>query len=157
VSSPVDEPAVQPVHDPFAKAVEPLGTRRSEALDDRYGRTRRRMTPRGWTALLVAVVAVTVALAWWAAAAGVEEVTWKDASYSVKDATSTRIVFDVTMAPGTTAVCTVRALNAGFAEVGLVDVVVGPSAAQTVRVTAQIPTSETAVTGTVKACVARAG
>jgi hypothetical protein len=92
----------------------------------------------------------------WIAWSGAEQrVGWTDIGFEVVDAGTTRITFEVDRHPGAEVVCTVRALNAGFAEVGRLDVVVPASEVRTAREEATIPTSEKAVTGTVKACAAR--
>jgi len=122
---------------------------------DRYGAPRKRLPRRLRIGLAVGAIVVAVMLAAWLAFANREPVAWSDQAYKVVDDTTTTVVFEVTMAPGTTAVCTVRALNARFGEVGLVDVAVGPSRQRAVRATATIPTSEKAVTGTVKACAVK--
>ena len=62
------------------------------------------------------------------------------------------MTFDVSMPPGTEAVCTVTALSKNFAEVGAVDVEVGPDAARTARHTVTIATTELATTGVVDHC-----
>ncbi len=122
---------------------------------DRYGAPRRTLTPRGWAAVVGAVVVVAVVVAAWWAWATRDAVVWRDLAFDVRDATTTQVSFQVTMDPGTVAVCTVRALSEAFAEVGLVDVTVGPSDERTVGAVATVPTSELATTGTVKGCVVR--
>ena len=122
---------------------------------DRYGAPRKRLPRRVQLSLAVGAIVLAVAFAAWLAYANQEPVAWSDRAYTVVDDSTTTVTFEVTMDPGTTAVCTVRALNAGFGEVGLVDVVVGPSTQHTVRAVATIPTSEKAVTGTVKACAVK--
>lgn len=131
--------------------VQPVDQRRPA---DRYGRQRRSVSPRTWLLITAVFAGAVVAFAAWAAIANADPVTYRDVSYRVEGPSSTVAVFDVSMEPGTTAVCTVRALSSSHAEVGLLDVEVGPSTARTIRVTGRIPTSELAVTGTVKACVA---
>lgn len=77
----------------------------------------------------------------------------RDVGFTVHDETSIEVVFDVTMAPGATATCTIEALNTAFGQIGLLDVEVGPSQSDTVRVTVDVATTELATTGVVRDCV----
>lgn len=77
----------------------------------------------------------------------------RDVGFTVQDETSIEVVFDVTMAPGATATCTIEALNTAFGQVGLLDVEVGPSQSDTVRFTVDVATTELATTGVVRDCV----
>lgn len=119
---------------------------------DRYGPPRRRLGRRGSTLAAAGAILAGVGFAAWAAFGGAADVAWRDLGYVVRSDVSTRVTFEVTMDPGSTAVCTVRALNLGFAEVGLVEIEVGPSPSRSVRAVADVPTSEKAVTGVVKDC-----
>lgn len=84
-----------------------------------------------------------------------DPVTFTDVGFSVASAESVDVTFDVSMPPGTEAVCTVTALSKSFAEVGAVDVEVGPSSARTERHTVTIATTELATTGVVDHCAQR--
>lgn len=81
-----------------------------------------------------------------------DPVTFTDVGFSVTSAEEVDVTFDVSMPPGTEAVCTVTALSRTFAEVGAVDVEVGPEAARTTRHTVTIATTELATTGVVDHC-----
>ena len=81
-----------------------------------------------------------------------DPVTFTDVGFSVASAEEVEVTFDVSMPPGTEAVCTVTALSKNFAEVGAVDVEVGPDAARTTRHTVTIATTELATTGIVDHC-----
>lgn len=97
--------------------------------------------------------AIALALAIWIGAGLLRPtVTGEVVGFTVRDTTSIDVVFDVTKAPEATAVCTIEALSSAFAQVGLVDVEVGPSEGSIVRVTAEVATSEAAVSGVVRAC-----
>jgi hypothetical protein len=79
-------------------------------------------------------------------------VHFADLGYAVVDDARVEVTFTVRKDPARTAVCTVRASNEGFAEVGLIDVRIGPSTSATSTMTAVVPTSERAVGANVKAC-----
>jgi len=117
---------------------------------------------RGWwrarPGVVVAVVAALAAgVAWSAYAAmrfGTPEVTWDVYGYNVVSDQRTTVTILVHRTPGTpTAVCRVRALDKGFAEVGSLEVEIPESSSRTVRLTVDIPTTRLAVTGTVDTCV----
>ncbi len=120
--------------------------------EDRYGAAPRRMSRRTATVLAVAAITLAVALIALITFGNPQKVAWQDAAFKVQGDAAVTVTFAVTMKPGTTAVCTVQALNIRFSEVGRVDVVVGPSKDKVVTSTVTIPTSERANTGTVKAC-----
>lgn len=130
-------------------------------LDARYGRD------RGWggrrrlllpVAVLLGALAVGYAGLHAARVAG-EPLHWEDVAFSVRGDTGVQITFDLgfdgDLPAGAVAVCTVRALNSGSAEVGLLDVTVPREGRRSARVTAQVPTSERAVTAVVRECVLR--
>lgn len=124
-------------------------------LAERYGRApspRARRLGRAGIVLL-ALVGLGVAL-WVALAFADQDVRWDDVGYRVDGPTSTQITFDVHMHPGDTATCRVQALSSNYAEVGVLDVVVGPSDRRTGRYVETIPTAEEAVTAIVDTCTA---
>jgi hypothetical protein len=81
-----------------------------------------------------------------------DPVTFTDVGFSVTSPEEVDVTFDISMPPGTEAVCTVTALSRNFAEVGAVDVEVGPDTARTTRHTVTIATTELATTGVVDHC-----
>lgn len=127
---------------------------------DRYGRR----APGGATAdglgraakvAIGAALAAAVALTAWFAAeqTGRNPVTADVVSFSVPSPERIDVTFQVHMPPGTTAVCTVEALAPTYAQVGTVDVPVGPSEGRTSGYTVTVQTSEEATTGVVDRCV----
>jgi hypothetical protein len=124
---------------------------------DRYGRPSSPARRRGLVAAATLLLAAVVGWAAWAALTGsAGGLSWNDVGYRVHGPTAVDVTFDVGVAQGgTRVVCTLRALNAGHAVVGLIDVELTPARAGTVRLTRTVPTSETAVTGVVKACAKR--
>lgn len=144
-------PADAAAHDAAGRPAQgPTGPRRPEG---RYGPSRPPVDRRLLVAAAVAVVLAAVGwFAWVAFGPGRTQVHTLDIGYEVVDETTTKVTFEVQKPASAAAVCTVRALNSGFAEVGLTDVRVGPAADGAVTVTATVPTSERAVSGNVKAC-----
>lgn len=133
----------------------------SDPLADRYGRPTRAIGPSGRPRLSAgARVAITAALsvgvagaAWFAwSDAQRNPVSFRDIGFSVESAEQVSVTFDVMMPPGTTAVCTLTALNPSYAEVGSLDVTVGPDERDAVRVTADVRTTQEATTGVVDHC-----
>lgn len=124
-----------------------------EYLAHRYGTT---TSPRARWALRVTVgVGAAVALAaivWVSAVFALQPVRWDTIGYQVHDAASTTVTFDVIVDPGTVAHCRVEALSASYAQVGVLDVVVGPSERRSTRYVETIPTAQEAVTALVDTC-----
>ncbi|MFI6427451.1 DUF4307 domain-containing protein [Promicromonospora sp. NPDC050880] len=104
-----------------------------------------------------AALAAGVAIAAWFTIVDTQRdpVTFTDVGFSVTSAEEVDVTFDVSMPPGTEAVCTVTALSKNFAEVGAIDVEVGPDDARTTRHTVTIATTELATTGVVDHCEVR--
>lgn len=119
----------------------------------RYGRVpdaRRRAAGR-----VVAVALLVVALAgavWIGVRPGTMTVRWNDVGYSVRGPDRVDVTFEVIKDAGVTARCTVTALSAAYAEVGVVTVTVGPADSGVVRRTVPVATQELAVTGVVDRC-----
>lgn len=103
----------------------------------------------GLTALILAAVAL---LTWLGLGALRDPVQWRDVGFHVDGATSVDVTFDVTKDVAATVTCRVEALSQDYAQVGVQDVVVGPGTTSTQRVTVTVPTSQAAVTGTVRSC-----
>lgn len=122
-------------------------------LAERYGRSSsafaRRLGRAGIGVVALVALGVTV---WVALVFADQPVRWDDVGYRVDSAASVEITFDVTMQPGSTAQCRLQALSSNFAQVGVLDVVVGPSDRLTSRYVETIPTAEEAVTAIVDTC-----
>jgi hypothetical protein len=103
---------------------------------------------------VAAALAAGVALAAWFTIVDTQRdpVTFTDVGFSVTSPEAVDVTFQVSMPPGTEAVCTVTALSQSFAEVGAVDVEVGPDEARTTRHTVTVATTELATTGVVDHC-----
>lgn len=164
--------------DPDPAAPTGTGPTQAPSLAERYGRARhggrRAAAPPGgddpWdesdgvrprpklsvgARIAVALaLAAGVALAAWFTIVDTQRdpVSYADVGFSVTSAEAVEVTFDVSMPPGTEAVCTVTALSKNFAEVGAVDVEVGPEPARTTRHTVTVATTELATTGVVGDC-----
>lgn len=124
------------------------------ALTSRYGTNTSVATRRFWRVLLIIGGAIFVATVLWASYnLSKADVTWKDLAYSVHDESSVTVTFSVTMDPGTSARCTLEALNTHYAQVGLLEVEIPPADVLTTSHTATVATQELAVTGIVNTCV----
>jgi len=101
-----------------------------------------------------AALAAAVAVAAWFTVVDTQRdpVSFVDVGFSVTGPEEVEVTFDVSMPPGTGAVCTITALNRSFAEVGALDVEVAPQEARTTRHTATVATTELATTGVVDHC-----
>jgi hypothetical protein len=110
---------------------------------------RRRLVVAG--IVLVALVGVAITLAIGLRSAN-EPVRYKDFGFDVVGPERVDVTFDVYMDAGTTAVCTLDALNESYAQVGTVDVTVGPVDVTEARYTVEVATSELATTGIVQSC-----
>jgi len=112
---------------------------------------RRTMRRRVWIA--VGVVVALGLLAFVTRGVLANPVHWQDYGYKVVDDAHVTVTFDVTKPRASTVRCTAQALSESFGQVGVRTVTVGPAQTSTVRVTVDVQTAETAVSGTVKTCV----
>ncbi|PFG44130.1 uncharacterized protein DUF4307 [Isoptericola jiangsuensis] len=138
----------------MSEAQPPTGT---TAPDDRYGSARRpaaRGTGRGAKiAIGAALVAAVAAVGWYTVAQQqAAPVDHEDIGFTVVDAEHVDAQFQVHMPPGTRAVCTVDALSPSYAQVGTLDVEVGPVDTRTSAYEVTIGTSQEATTATVVGC-----
>src|SRR5690606_39705299 len=85
-----------------------------------------------------------------------EAVHTDDVGFSVVDDSAVEVTFIAHMDPGTTAECTVLALNETFNQVGVARVPVGPSEGRSTLVTARVATSEPAAGARIAGCRATA-
>ena len=119
----------------------------------RYGpepSARRRVLARAGMAALGAGALATAV--WIGLGAGDDDVTWDDVGYAVRGPDLVDVTFRVTKDPGATVTCTITALSASYAQVGVADVTVGPADGGTVEQTVPVATQELAVTGVVDGC-----
>lgn len=119
-------------------------------------RPRPKLSP-GARVAVIAALAACVAIAAWFTIVDTrrDPVTFTDVGFSVVSPEEVGVTFDVSRPPGTEALCTVTALSKSYAEVGAVDVEIGPDAARTTRHTVTVATTELATTGLVDHCTVR--
>lgn len=120
---------------------------------DRYGDVpsphRRRLVVG---AVVVLAAAFLLWVLWAGARVAAREVRWSDVGYDVVDDTTVEVTFTVVKDPGSSAVCTIEALNSRHAQVGLATVEIGPAEERGVVRTTTVRTAERAVTGVVDRC-----
>lgn len=110
---------------------------------------RRRLTIAGIVAAAVVGVGITI---WIGLGQASTPVRYDDFGFKVISSERIDVTFQVSMEPGTQAECTIDALAESYAQVGTVDVVVGPSDQLEGRYTVSVATSELATTGIVESC-----
>lgn len=130
----------------------PASTARRPA--DRYGE--RPTSRRGLVAIAVACALVAAVALGWVAWGMLQpraegEVGLFEATESA-EGDGVELVLEVTRPVGTTAVCTIEALGAGFSLVGLVDVTVDAAEEQVSQVRVTMATSEPATVAMVRSC-----
>jgi hypothetical protein len=123
----------------------------------RYGDAQpvgRRPLGRGAKVAIGAALAAAVAgVAWFTfSQQQANPVSYDEVGFHVNDAESVDVTFQVHMPPGMTAVCTIEALAPSYAQVGTLDVEVGPSPDRTSVYEVTIGTSQLATSGVVAGC-----
>ena len=127
----------------------------AERLAERYGRrpaAGRWRRPLSLAAAVAAAVVVLAYLVWVALAGTAERADPTLIGYRVLDDSRTEARFTVAKDPGSTVRCTLQALDAAHAEVGVLDVDLGPTGADLVQRTSVIRTTNRAVTAVVRSC-----
>lgn len=123
----------------------------SDLLATRYGQ-RSRLSTKAKRILAVLGVAAITAISIYFGLANYTGVEYKEISFSVIDARSAELTFDLTKPNDSTAICAVQALNEQFGVVGYKEVEITPQQTQTVRLTVSINTIELATTALVDDC-----
>lgn len=126
---------------------------------DRYGRTgttpARGIGRWGRVAIGVALAAAVGLTAWFAFAQNTSDPVSHDmVGFTVVSPEQVDVTFQVHMPPGTTAVCTLDALATSYAQVGTLDVTVGPVETRTTAYEVTLSTSEEATSAIVSGCEA---
>ncbi|WP_432523528.1 DUF4307 domain-containing protein [Kineococcus sp. SYSU DK006] len=132
-----------------------------DVLAERYGRRSRTGAPwyRRPLPLAAAVLAGLLVLAYgaWVSVAQSRGPAFSEISHRVVDDRSALVRFSVTREPGTDVQCTVRALDADGAEVGVLQVPVPATPERDVQQEVEVTTTQRAVTAGVASCSAVEG
>jgi hypothetical protein len=124
-----------------------------DLLGDRCGAPTRPARRRLLVTLVAVLGVLGLAVATWIGIGLAREpVQWTDVGYHVQGSDQVDVTFDVFMAPGARAQCTLHALNSQFAEVGVRTVMIEPATTRGQRLTESVATAERTVTGVVNTC-----
>lgn len=113
----------------------------------------RRPIPRRWWVIGVLGIGAMIALVtWFGLSASVGRVTYQTSSYAVRDNTAVEVAYGVQRPANTAVDCTIKAMDARYGAVGLLDVHI-PAGPETNVVRADtVRTVALAVTGVVDTC-----
>lgn len=123
----------------------------NDLMASRYGQKPKR-SRKYWMSVSIVGIALMAIGALVAAMANFNPVQSKDIGFSVKDATSVILDFEVSKPKDATAICSLESLNEQFAQVGYKEVEIGPQETDTVRLSVSINTVELATTALVDEC-----
>jgi hypothetical protein len=123
------------------------------SLDDRYGRKRNSKRDR-ITVFTIAGVFLAAFLVWAVSISltNASQASSRDISYEILSNTSAQVVFEVSRDPGDAVICSIQALNESFAVVGYKELEIAPSRARSTVISADLLTTEKAVSGLVDSC-----
>ena len=116
-----------------------------------------RPAPRTTTWWVVGTVGILLGVAmavWLGLASTLGKPSWTDMGYRVIDDRTVDVTYQISRPNGRNVTCVIRALDKGFATVGLVEVHIPGSGASTVERTTRVRTTTRAVTGLVRSCSA---
>lgn len=125
------------------------------SLDARYGRTAPRRARTRLIAILAGAGVLVVVVAWviWAGLLGPSaSLETRDLGYTLQDASTIEVRYEVTVDAGRSVACAVQALDAGFEIVGWKVVELPASEQVTRRFSETLRTSQEAVTGLIYRC-----
>lgn len=124
---------------------------RNAALVDRYSRSG--LSPRTVRILIAALaVAFLAVVAWVGVRVADVDVRAETVSYEHVGDSRLEVTFQVTMRPGTSALCRVQAMDDGRAQVGFVEIPIPAQETPRSVHTVQIATQGTAASGSVLGC-----
>jgi len=124
-------------------------------LAARYGKTRQRGTRQrilGWSVAIAFVVVFTAWVVWVAFDNNSGSFQARDTGHKIVDKTTTRISFEVSMEPGSTASCALQVQNEQHAIVGWKIVDIPASDKYTQSFTETLRSTELGVTGLIYEC-----
>ena len=109
-------------------------------------------TTTRWVAGTIGILLGCALAVWLGLASTVGKPSWTDLGYRVIDDKAVDVTYLVTRPIGRDVTCAIRAMDKGFATVGLVEVNIPGSDASSVRRTTRVRTTTRAVTGLVRSC-----
>jgi len=102
--------------------------------------------------LTIGIVLGSAMAVWLGLASTNDKATVQDVGYRVVDDRTVDVTYRVSRPAGRNVTCVIRALDKGFATVGLVEVHIPASDAYTVERTTRVRTTTRAVTGMARSC-----
>ncbi len=109
-------------------------------------------TTRSWVFGTIGILLGCAVAIWLGLASTVGKPSWTDLGYRVIDDQAVDVTYLVRRPAGRNVTCAVRAMDKGFATVGLVEVRIPGSDTSTVQRTTRVRTTSRAVTGVVGPC-----
>ena len=109
-------------------------------------------TTRWWVVGTIGILLGCALAVWLGLASTLGKPSWTDLGYRVIDDQAVDVTYQVSRPNGRDVTCAIRALDKGFATVGLVEVRIPGSDAPTVQRTTRVRTTTRAVTGLVRSC-----
>jgi hypothetical protein len=109
-------------------------------------------TTTWWVVGTIGILLGCALAVWFGLASTVGKPSWTDMGYRVIDDRAVDVTYQVSRPRGRDVTCAIRALDKGFATVGLVEVHIPGSDAATVQRTTRVRTTSRAVTGLVRSC-----
>jgi hypothetical protein len=116
--------------------------------------SRPRLSARAWWAVGAGLAVLIALTAWYALSKSQQAVRWQDVGFKIVSPTEARVTYDVFLYSEKPVTCHLRALNTGYAEVGVAVQHVNPALGKNQRLTATLATTEVATTAVVNYCEA---
>ncbi|HEY8820756.1 MAG TPA: DUF4307 domain-containing protein [Dermatophilaceae bacterium] len=109
-------------------------------------------TTTWWVVGTVGILLGVAMAVWLGLASTLGKPSWTDMGYRVIDDRTVDVTYQISRPNDRDVTCVIRALDKGFATVGLVEVHIPGSGASTVERTTRVRTTTRAVTGLVRSC-----
>ena len=109
-------------------------------------------TARWWVLGTIGILLGCAVAVWFGLASTLGKPSWTILSYHVVDDRTVDVTYLVSRPIGRDVTCVIRAMDQGFATVGLLEVDIPRSGSQSVKRTTRVHTTTRAVTGVVKSC-----
>ena len=109
-------------------------------------------TARWWVLGTIGILLGCAVAVWFGLASTLGKPSWTILSYHVVDDRTVDVTYLVSRPIGRDVTCVIRAMDKGFATVGLLEVDIPGSESQSVKRTTRVHTTTRAVTGVVKSC-----